>query len=533
MDFDSAARRLKTDHAKLKARNQKSRTMQKLASDKAASKNQKLQEFRQAQLLAKKKRELVQKRVSEYGVRIVNKAERRLGVTKLEGQDGRASLELDAESVHGQGDKITLPSSVLSILAERDLLSANQERGQPLFFRLGIKRNGYVFPTSKKMKELIHEYEKKLDTETENDTKADDDYMSDDDKDESHEDTWMTAYLEELESEYVSYTYATVIEFSQEEGHIGLPSSVSSALLQTRHNESSEGILSKVTTDPASVTSLSKDEMDVDQDEAMNNVNDEPLESKTPGHAAYGLFPVPSSSIDVTLVTHIPLGTKCTLQPTSIAIENGFYGLKNIKLALEQSLIRTRGCLNLKDVVPCWFRGKRFDLTVTEVVPSTVEAVSCVNTDVEVDIAAADVDKKSEEKPKALISTPSTGYRLSDNRSNTVEPDVDDDALHRQLNLDLPPEPVFSEQSSNVITIQIRGEGGKVTSKRRFDSTLTSVKHIFSFAASENIFSGNVNSFHLVTRFPRRVISLSTDGETRLTDIGLNIGREMLLIEKA
>ena len=61
----------------------------------------------------------------------MSKAERRLGVTKLEQQGGgTGSLELLTESVHGQGDKTTLPSSVLSTLAERDLLTANQERGQ-------------------------------------------------------------------------------------------------------------------------------------------------------------------------------------------------------------------------------------------------------------------------------------------------------------------------------------------------------------------------------------------------------------------
>ena len=61
----------------------------------------------------------------------MSKGERRLGVTKLEQQEGgTGSLELLTESVHSQGDKTTLPSSVLSTLAERDLLTANQERGQ-------------------------------------------------------------------------------------------------------------------------------------------------------------------------------------------------------------------------------------------------------------------------------------------------------------------------------------------------------------------------------------------------------------------
>ena len=66
-----------------------------------------------------------------------------------------------------------------------------------------------------------HEYESQLESENENNPKSN--YCmsedEDDDMDELHENEWMEAYLEELESEFISYTYATIlIEFSREKG---------------------------------------------------------------------------------------------------------------------------------------------------------------------------------------------------------------------------------------------------------------------------------------------------------------------------
>eukprot|EP01083_Nonionella_stella_P085706 237712_1 len=86
--------------------------------------------------------------------------ERRLGVVREisnSSASSSASIQLEPTSIHGQGDKITLPSSVLAALAEKDLLSSHssQKKGQPLFFRLGIKRDNYQFPQSQAMLEFI------------------------------------------------------------------------------------------------------------------------------------------------------------------------------------------------------------------------------------------------------------------------------------------------------------------------------------------------------------------------------------------
>ena len=64
-------------------------------------------------------------------------------------------------------------------------------------------------------------------------TTTDDDNMEmdSDDDNETDNDNNKAAYLDELSHKYLSYTYASVVEFTQEEGHIGLPASIASRLL--------------------------------------------------------------------------------------------------------------------------------------------------------------------------------------------------------------------------------------------------------------------------------------------------------------
>ena len=157
--------------------------------------------------------------------------------------------------------------------------------------------------------------------------------LSSDDEDEERKerDEWSEAYMDELACEYVVYTYATVIEFTQDDGCIGLPASIASALLQS----CGEGtpVDSKLTTDPASISKTrdgsdnDEDPMDVDEG---HDTTDDDLDGKTPGHAAYGLFPVPVAPVEVSLLTHLPIGKKCTLRPTATAVKSGFYNLKNV-----------------------------------------------------------------------------------------------------------------------------------------------------------------------------------------------------------
>lgn len=637
-----AANRLKKDQDALRSRaKRRPRTM---ASTKATLEAKKKNDYRKAQLEKKREKERLEKLALEYVRRGYERVERQsLGgvVRSLVGGDGvgdgddtntmtnindssnnnKGRLMLEATSIHGQGDKITLPSSLLSTLASRDLLRTSQEKGQPLFFRLGIRRQRpghdchYAFPASDKMKQLMGDYndsnKSTHDRDGTNHDKTKDDagsgmdlddnqenensMMVDDDDEDENDEKWEQAYEDELSHEYISYVYATVIEFTQDEGYIGLPLCIATALLSPKNTNtnSEEGgsdsalspmtIESKLTVDPAFASNanengiskttpkLDQTNMDIDHDhntsnkgnDDHNNDHDDTFESKTPGHPAYGQFPLPIPPIEVSLLTHLPLGKKCTLQPTQSAIQRGFYNLKDVKLALEQSLIRTRGCLNVGDVVYCWHRGVKFDLKVKDVSPSRVGAVSCVNTDIEVDIAAAADDngdsvdggadgvqkEKSSESGvdgQKLGNAPSGGYRLSDNRTSTTKNENENEAvvnsndarkdkhlsgIYSELQKrDIPPEPGI-EQKVNVVAVQVRGDGGKQC-RRRFDSTISRMEDIFAFVLSEQIIeSSSVNEFRLVTRFPRRVFTLQEHGTTILEKMDLS-RQELFLIEK-
>ena len=558
MDFQAAEARLKKDHNKLRSRTRNRNASRTLASSDAQSKAKKAEEYRKKMLERKKTKERMEKKKQSYIQSGFDGVERRLGLVRELNGAGTECIQLEAVSVHGLGDKITLPVSILSTLAERDLLSLNQGRGQPLFFRIGIRNEDYAFPQSDAMRKMMEDYDVSVspeDMEVEDDGDCDeDDYMSDDDN--AKKDPWMKAYLEELSCQYISYTYATVIEFSQDEGFIGLPTGISNALLRTNGPGS---IDSKLTVDPSTVSQNKGSEpMDSENDISVENENDietsedvgEVLEEKTPGHAAYGSFPVPVPLIEVSLLTHLPLGEKCTLQPTLKAIENGFYNLKNVKLALEQSLIRTRGSLNADDIMHCWFRGKKFDLTVQDVTPADFGAVSCVNCDIEVDIApppsqgaddgsgsgSGSTTNKQDatNNPPSKTSTSAGGYRLSDtpleqkNEHTNESEKVKESALcvFSEREIDLPPEPT-DDQKDQTLSVQIKG-GGKVC-RRKF--LLSSpLKQLFDFAISEGFIEDM--TIKLVTRFPRRVFQIGeVDESVPLGDLGLS-KQEAFVVEK-
>ena len=474
----------------------------------------------------------------------------------------KPSLLLRPTSIHGDGDKLSLPPSVLATLAESGLVGGTVEGGQqPLAFRVGILNPNHQFPSSQAVRDITERAPIDKDSGDVVDSDTDESDMEEEEEEDEDggdgakekkpsQDT--AAYLEELSHKYLSYTHATVVEFTMEEGQVGLPEPVSSALL--RNN----AIARKRTVDPASVTSSSAPQLpsegDGDADmEAANDAGDDATAKeedvlqmqiddggeKTPGHLAWGLFDVPDLDVEITLIK-LPKGKHCTLVPTPDAVRNGFYKLKDIKLVLEQSLIRTRATLSVNDCVHTWHRGKKFDLVVKDVTPSGFGAVSCINTDIEVDFSAPEgmeEDTTSAEKPKAKESetkspssfAPGTGYKLSDGppKSSQDVPSADSKDEPTPA-IDLPDEPP-AEQKDNVCTVQIRGDGA--TGRRRFNIQTTTMKDLFSFAsASCNLNDVEGKSFRLVTRFPRRVFEEAN--VTTLEGAGIGQGQEMIMVER-
>jgi len=398
--------------------------------------------------------------------------------------------------------------------------------GSPWTFRVGIVNPNYSFPASP----LFHALQAPS-------TEYDD--MSDDDDDENFQNHQNAPFLDELKHKYLAYTHCTVVEFTQDESRIGIPKHISEALLDpiNRHEAYRNVDIPKtITVDPASPIGT--------------NIKVEDKIDHTPGHLAWGAFEIPDL-LEVTML-QLPKGTGCKLMPTEEAVTNNFYGLKDVKLVLEQSLIRTRATLSVGDKVSTWFRGTSFDLKVTKVLPSKFQAITCINTDIEVEIGERTTNEDNAPiKSSAMDKSSETknangGYRLGTGQSATPASQIENVAvLHGEraqvFPISLLPEPPIG-QRAGVCTIQIKYRGGHGI--RRFAVATAQVKDLFAFAAS--LTHSNGRTFRLVTRFPRRELSLDgvdqslqsdpnnqskVHSELTLEQIGLQPGQEMFIIE--
>jgi len=372
-----------------------------------------------------------------------------------------------------------------------DIVSADS----PWIFRIGIPRPQYEFPASAKLNEL------KM-PQDDSEAMEESDYEEDDAM-------RQVMYLDELDEKYLSYTHGTVVEFTQDEDCVGLPQSIARRLLQ-----GSADLIATRTKDPANDATTDGDDDDDEEEE------------KTPGHLAWGAFDVPADLVEVSMV-RIPKGKACKLRPTATAIENGFYDLKDVKLVLEQSLIRTRATLSVGDFVASWHRGTQFELEVTEVTPAKYDCITCINTDIEVDFTAPEhVPTKEAE---SQLASPSGGHTLgssqppSSSSSSSSKEKLASPTMANTLLRAEPPE----NQTEGVCTVQVRGNGFQA--KRRFDVSAATVQDVFDFVAT---LAGREEMFRLVTRFPRRVFELNNSSKTQtMKEAGLQQGKELLLIE--
>eukprot|EP00956_Cyclotella_meneghiniana_P038230 scaffold150560_cov23-Cyclotella_meneghiniana.AAC.1 len=296
-------------------------------------------------------------------------------------------------------------------------------------------------------------------------------------------------------------------------------------------------------------------------------------DEKTPGHPAYNAFDIPSLPIEIIPITSLPPGSSCTFTPTNQSIRNGFYDLKDIKAVLEQSLMRTRATLSRGDVIRTWRRGVCFDLMVSKLSSDSVVssssslsldygAVSCVNTDLNVDIGVPEEEEGGAETGNNEVK----GAKSSSGSSKEVESSggrtlAEPSSISQTIStttaqqskqttnkaIELPPEPPENE-TQGVCTVQIRGGGisaNNTTGRRRFKTNTSTMGDLFSFAS--NISGHDVSSFRLVTRFPRKVYKLSSlandDGDEDDTDycydandllenVGIVNGQILFMIEK-
>jgi Ubiquitin fusion degradation protein UFD1/UBX domain len=528
MDFDQAAKRLARDQSKYAQQQSQKRQLRSRPTGSSPNRvQQELQQQREKQEQLRQQREdRTRQRLRQE--QVVLSMERQLRVLSLAHSESvdpfpaggnkkklklsleTPSLQFTTTSIHGDGDKIALPPSVLELLTAHPKFQ-NSNDGTPWMFRIGILNPQYEFPTSPSLRNIAVPLEGiSLD-----DDNGDDSGMEDDDREEL-----SCIYLEELEHRYLSYTHGTVVEFTQEEGHVGLPARVASALLQSHQ------IAVKRTFDPASI--MAKDAITSDND--YTRMEEDEDHENTPGHVAYGAFDVPDMPIEITLL-RLPKGTHCTLTPTPEAVRNGFYQLPNVKLVLEQSLSRTRATLTVGDTVSTWHRGMSYQLQVSSVKPSTFNAILALNTDIEVDFAAPEDDSAAQAGVSQPPSAePGGGRRLGAPASVTSASQPTPNAPRTVPTLVLRPEPPEG-QKENVCLIQLRFTNGEQIQQpplRRFDVTLSTVGDLYDFVSSLLM---TTDHFQLVTRFPRRVISKREEGKI-LVDCGIVPGQELLIVER-
>ena len=495
MDFDRAADRLARDQQKLRSRQQQ-RGAPKLS---AAAQRQAAQ--RQRQEAARREARAKQQARTAALQTLKARALRQYGgvrstlVKESSSNNSPNALSLAATSIHGQGDKIALPPSVLEYLTAVANIESSPDA--PWIFRLAVPNPDHTFPASSLWQALVEEELREEDTEESDDDEDDDDNRL------------QAAWRDELLHQYLSYTHASVVEFTQDEGHVGLPAAVAAALL--RH----DGVARHRTVDPSGNNNT----------EIMNDDNDQG--EPTTGHPAYGAFDVPAVPLEISLVT-LPRGQACTLQPTAEAVQHGFYNLADIKLVLTQSLQRTRATLSVTDVVHTWHRGRRYDLTVVQVTPSDHQAIVCINTDLTVDFAAVEDEDKAAPADTSQ-SAPDTGHTLGRTLgSATAEPSQTNvqPSPPTAPSINLRPEPP-ADQTENVCLVQVRHADG-TSGRRRFDVTAATVADLLAFAQSLN--PSSTLAFRLVARFPRRILDTTMQNQT-LTEAGVKAGQEMFLME--
>ena len=539
MDFELAADRLEEDHSKL-------RNKRRTKGLKVSNREKQEAERRKRQLELKKERLVLERKKQQMGQYLMEQCQ-------LSSSSSFQATFDSCTSIHGPGDKIALPPSILEELSTKDLLN-NNDSSSPLYFRIGICNPNYNFPASPSLKAYMEE---SIQTSTTTTVDHDEEDVEDD---EAINRMKHSIYLEELSYQYYTYTHATVVEFTQEEGCIGLPKSIASALLDPSrlscHRKSSSmdhpsliQIPHSRTIDPAA-----------SNDAKQNNDNDDDTMKTegTPGHVAYGAFDVPTDMpVQITLLSKLPKGKQCILKPTKQAIDNGFYQLKDIKLVLEQSLIRTRATLSIGDEISTWHRGKQYNLSVTSLQPDTYAVVSCINTDLEVEFSSSSENTNTDKHTQNISNndnqrnlsntTGNQGYRLKDYNTNDTEngrdnntlmassstlkePKDNDDASttttqEQRMMLELPEEPALT-QLQDVCTIQLRSFDGTSTQKRRFDLNVHTIQQVFDYAS--NYCALSQDQFRLVTRFPRQVFhpSNQTLGQCQFGK------QELLLIER-
>mmetsp|Transcript_4975 Transcript_4975/g.7596 ORF Transcript_4975/g.7596 Transcript_4975/m.7596 type:complete len:389 (+) Transcript_4975:154-1320(+) len=229
-----------------------------------------------------------------------------------------------------------------------------------------------------------------------------------------------------------------------------------------------------------------------------------------------------SSSVQLKYIVLPPISS-VTFQPKL----NAFTNVGPVKQVLEENLVH-HTTLTKGDVITIWYRGKSYELTVTNIVPDDPlysHGTTLINTDVVVDIDLSEeytrvsgINRTGQEDPSKLkdstiVNHPSTS---SPNTSETVS---------KKPTLTLPDEP--TADADGIIACKLKLPDG-TTLTRRF-LLADSMSCLFTFLHASREF-GVDKTLQVSTRFPPRKF-LETDEHQSFLDAGINSSHEVFFVE--
>tara|TARA_B110000977_G_scaffold154514_1_gene196407 strand:+ start:8419 stop:9855 length:1437 start_codon:yes stop_codon:yes gene_type:complete len=302
-----------------------------------------------------------------------------------------------------------------------------------------------------------------------------------------------------------THTHAAVLGFDGVEGEVGLP-----AVVLRQLGVSTAGMAKVLTNGETNeiMADASGDDGDERETDALA--------------AAFG-----SGNSTNVLVSYrrLPKGTYCKLQPLTqefqgeLAVEPDV----DLRALLEQTMTKRCTLTVGDDVVVESGNGKSYTLRCVEVVPDDANAVSLMETDIEVDIAPSEdyeaaMRRLAEMEQERLAAAAKTA---DDARTSIFEKQAaeeamvaaaakealeEKEALERSTRFkvsaqkSLPPEPTASSSSDETFCVRFMFPDGKTKMRRFFKHDLLSAA--FDFVKAEGGASEGI-SFRLVTRYPR------------------------------
>jgi hypothetical protein len=526
MDFLDSDARLTSRASASRAAAQQKQRRQAAISSKASLEQAKLREIQQ------------RKAIVDAAVRSVNGVLQKQSAKLSVPGDSLGAVPLSAYPVHGDGDKVTLPVSVLESLQAVVLEQSNL----PLVFRIAVAKAGVADLSGPDCVDLLKAAREETGASKpsgSDDSASSDDGSSDDDSDDEVGPTnRLNQFIvdHDVARKHVELAHAGVVEFSAPDGFVGLPRSIAKRLLsapipshilpspKSTDDEDAPWRCELCNTDNAIASEGSADD-------AVCKTCTAPRPSNvvtSTGKPAYGSFPTPSQPLTVSLV-RVPKGTGCTIIPTVKSLTTGFLELEDVKLVLEQSLIRTRTTLSPNDTVTLWHRGKAFDLIVKGVTPAYAGVVCCVDTNIEVDIGENVEFTKmvTDAKSAAQSSSSSATTTSSSSSGSSAFGGTGHTLMSSPQPMDIvPPSPArkappVPPPNAPACRILIRYSGGSL--QHAFVTATTSVADLYAWVGDLG------NEYAIVSRFPRKVYD-KADG--LLKDVGFDeSGSAALFVE--